>query len=569
MFPYRSAIYSVVVWCNSSQRQRGREAPVQALPKNQTWRFQMSGRGCQIVPFPWERRSLLRGIRKAELTGTIMTSAQRTAAFSRTKVNRMSLNFGGRLVNWITYPSRMVLRSQREGLERHSQASRYLANNAPQLPSPPGDLRIPPPWTPVWGWWGQRSWCTVSWARKGPSMILTVPRALPGRKALGPHPETNHPTASVRDRVEESTPARCSWLPGQARPPSQRPLRTETQCPWVLIQPSHQLAMSQTRPRCRDRQLILSVSPKWEIELVLRWALKPIGKLNRHARSVGGAESLQGFPQRNNSHFSKLLTAAHRCDLIPGSRRTGAASNRGYSGSFGGKTEPWAQHGGRGTGHPWALPQHGHGPNTKCRARADQRESCGNHNQKNTGRKAWCKYTQFHPWSSLRKFALLGGNLLLKIAVEAPRGTLTTLGCVWEGSDHCPCRRSNDERIDRWMIAASHRETLHSALKNRTSEQMLHWSIYSRMSGAWPAMQILQTQFHWPFLKDVRGGLAIGSTGRIPGGLAANLSFFIYIYCCCCCCFHSLKFCRSPPLVDGLKLFSSCCNSKYIILIFQ
>lgn len=36
-------------------------------------------------------------------------------------------------------------------------------------------------------------------------------------------------------------------------------------------------------------------------------------------------------------------------------------------------------------------------------------------------------------------------------------------------------------------------------LQNR-SEQMLHQPIYTRISGAQPAMQILHTEFHWPFL---------------------------------------------------------------------
>ncbi len=33
-----------------------------------------------------------------------------------------------------------------------------------------------------------------------------------------------------------------------------------------------------------------------------------------------------------------------------------------------------------------------------------------------------------------------------------------------------------------------------------------------------------------------RGGLAIGSTGRIPGGLAANLAHCPTYFCCCCFC---------------------------------
>ncbi len=46
---------------------------------------------------------------------------------------------------------------------------------------------------------------------------------------------------------------------------------------------------------------------------------------------------------------------------------------------------------------------------------------------------------------------------------------------------------------------------MHSDPKNRTNEQILRWPIYIRMAGAWPAMQILHTQFNWLFLKDVRG----------------------------------------------------------------
>ncbi|KAL0154435.1 hypothetical protein M9458_050257, partial [Cirrhinus mrigala] len=67
------------------------------------------------------------------------------------------------------------------------------------------------------------------------------------------------------------------------------------------------------------------------------------------------------------------------------------------------------------------------------------------------------------------------------IAVEAPRGTLTTLSCVREGRDRCPCRRSNDEEVN---DAASNAEMLHSAPKNRTSEQSIRCPTYTRMSGA-------------------------------------------------------------------------------------
>ncbi len=51
-------------------------------------------------------------------------------------------------------------------------------------------------------------------------------------------------------------------------------------------------------------------------------------------------------------------------------------------------------------------------------------------------------------------------------------------------------RRSRGE-----LGAALHKETLHSAPKNRTSEQNSCWPIYTRMSGLWPSMHILLANF--------------------------------------------------------------------------
>ncbi len=81
--------------------------------------------------------------------------------------------------------------------------------------------------------------------------------------------------------------------------------------------------------RCCKRQLILFASAKWEIKLTLRRALKPIRQLNRKIRSVRGTRCPWGIPQRNYSRFHLLSPDAHRCSLIPGSKRTGAGSSRG------------------------------------------------------------------------------------------------------------------------------------------------------------------------------------------------------------------------------------------------
>ncbi|KAL0150912.1 hypothetical protein M9458_053831, partial [Cirrhinus mrigala] len=66
--------------------------------------------------------------------------------------------------------------------------------------------------------------------------------------------------------------------------------------------------------------------------------------------------------------------------------------------------------------------------------------------------------------SSFREFTLLGGRLLFKIAVKAPRGNLTTLICVRKGRDCCLRNESNDEEVNG---AASHRETLYLAPKKQ------------------------------------------------------------------------------------------------------
>ncbi len=94
--------------------------------------------------------------------------------------------------------------------------------------------------------------------------------------------------------------------------------------------------------------------------------------------------------------------------------------------------------------------------------------------------------TQIHLWSSFREIALLRGNLLSKITVEAPRGTLTTRICVWA-----------KEKLPFVPIDATTRRLRGECIapKNRTSEQMPCWSVYTRMSVVWPAMQILFANF--------------------------------------------------------------------------
>ncbi|XP_073696255.1 cytosolic phospholipase A2 gamma-like [Garra rufa] len=83
-------------------------------------------------------------------------------------------------------------------------------------------------------------------------------------------------------------------------------------------------------------------------------------------------------------------------------------------------------------------------------------------------------------------------------AVTVPPVTEAGAGGGWGGGhygDHTLQMRSNDEEVSG---ATSHRETLYSAPKIRTIEQMPRWPILTRM---WPAMQIMHTQFHWHFLK--------------------------------------------------------------------
>ncbi|KAI2644668.1 Foot protein 1 variant 1 [Labeo rohita] len=102
----------------------------------------------------------------------------------------------------------------------------------------------------------------------------------------------------------------------------------------------------------------------------------------------------------------------------------------------------------------------------------------------------------------LEKIAQLEENLLLKIAVDAPRGTLTTLSCVREG-ETTVC--AIDPMTREVNVAASHTETLHSAPKNRTSEQMQAlpylypdgWGVASYAKSAHP--------ISLAFLKTVRG----------------------------------------------------------------
>ncbi|KAL0151791.1 hypothetical protein M9458_052942 [Cirrhinus mrigala] len=99
---------------------------------------------------------------------------------------------------------------------------------------------------------------------------------------------------------------------------------------------------------------------------------------------------------------------------------------------------------------------------------------------------------------------LLEGRLLFKIAVDTHRG-LSQHSSVYEKGETAVC--AADPTTKEVNVAASHAETLHSAPKNRTSEQM-HMLPYLYPDGRGVASCAnLHTQFHWPvsILSEVFG----------------------------------------------------------------